>query len=286
MGVKYSGEHTTPKPTELLEELTFALDQTLRRFDSEIDGILVLIDEADKPGPGANLGEFVKVFTERLTKRGCNRVCLGLAGLSTLLQHLRQSHESSLRIFQIFTLGPLSRPERAEVIDKGLAEANTRNGYEVTISEEAKAMISEFSEGYPHFLQQFAYCAFEVDTDNEIDADDVNLGAIQENRGAIEQLGLKYFHDLYFDQIGSDEYRGVLQEMSKQFDDWVTKASIRKATGLKESTINNAISALKKKHIIIPKPGVAGVYRLPTKSFAVWIRAFSRAHEDVRAVAG
>ena len=280
MGVKYSGSEKELKPHELLDELTFTMEQTLNRFGTEIDGILILIDEADKPGAVANLGEFVKIFTERLTKRGCNRVCLGLAGLSTVLQQMRQSHESSLRIFQIFTLGPLSTSERLEVIEKGLAEATAKNGFEVTISGEAKSLISELSEGYPHFLQQFAYSAFEVDSDNAIDVVDVNQGAIQDDRGAIEQLGLKYFHELYFDQIASDEYRGVLRIMSEQFDGWVTKASLRHATKLKESTINNAITALKKRHIIVPKPGVAGVYKLPTKSFAVWIRAFSKAHEE------
>jgi hypothetical protein len=98
------------KPNEVLDELTYKFEQTLRRFGSAIDGVLVLIDEADKP-LDANLGEFVKVFTERLTKRGCNNVSLGLAGLSNVLQHLRQSHESSLRIFQIFTLEPLLQRE-------------------------------------------------------------------------------------------------------------------------------------------------------------------------------
>jgi hypothetical protein len=164
----------------------------------------------------------------------------------------------------------------------GAHPPRTKNGFDVTISDEAKNLISELSEGYPHFLQQFAHCAFEVDRDNAIDIDDVNQGAIQEGQGAIEQLGLKYFHELYFDQIASDEYRGVLRVMSEQFDGWVTKASIRHATELKESTINNAITALKKRHIIVPKPGVAGVYKLPTKSFAVWIRAFSKAHEETQ----
>jgi hypothetical protein len=279
MGVKYSTSEKDPKPNELLDELTFTIEQTLSRFGSSIDGILILIDEADKPGANANLGEFVKIFTERLTKRHCHRVCLGIAGLSAVLQQMRQSHESSLRIVQIFTLGPLSTNERREVIDKGLAEARAKNGFDVVVSEEAKDLISELSEGYPHFLQQFAYCAFEADSDNSIDVDDVN-------RGAIEQLGLKYFHELYFDQIGSDEYRGVLRAMSMQFDGWVTKASIRESTGLKDSTVNNAITALKKRHIIIPKPGVAGVYKLPTKSFAVWIRAFSSVYEGVHAAAG
>jgi hypothetical protein len=175
----------------------------------------------------------------------------------------------------------LALNERKEVIEKGLRDAKQKNGFEVTIADDAMEMISELSEGYPHFLQQFAYCAFAEDTDNVIDSNDVHQGAIRPDAGAIEQLGLKYFHELYFDQIGSDEYRAVLRAMSEQLDGWVTKANIRQKAKIKESTINNALTALKKRHIIIPKPGVAGVYRLPTKSFAVWIRAFSKAREEV-----
>lgn len=280
MGVRYQERLKPPKPSELLDELTFTVNQTLDRLGSELDGILILIDEADKPPSSANLGEFVKVFTERLSKRGCNRVALGLAGISTVLDRLRESHESSARIFQILTLEPLVPSERTEVIERGLAEARDNNGYEVSITPEARDAISELSEGYPHFLQQFAYCAFNEDTDNVIDISDVNSGALHEEHGAIQQLGLKYFQDLYFAQIGSDEYRGVLRAMAENLDGWTSKADIRRAIQIKELTLNNAIRALKTKHIIIPKPGAAGVYRLPTKSFAVWIRAFTKARED------
>jgi AAA ATPase domain len=284
MGVKYDDRERMPKPSEMLDELTFTVDQTLARLGSEVDGILVLIDEADKPPSSANLGEFVKVFTERLSKRGCNRVALGLAGISTVLDRLRESHESSTRIFQILTLEPLLPAERIEVIEKGLAEARQKNGYDVSMTSEAKDAISELSEGYPHFLQQFAFCAFNEDTDNTIDISDVNAGALHQERGAIQQLGLKYFQDLYFAQIGSDEYRGVLRAMAENLDGWTSKADIRAAIQIKEPTLNNAIRALKNKHIIIPKPGAAGVYRLPTKSFAVWIRAFTKAREEAGAV--
>ena len=280
MGVKYQDRERAPKPSEMLDELTFTVDQTLSRLGTEVDGILVLIDEADKPPSSTNLGEFVKVFTERLSKRGCNRVALGLAGISTVLDRLRESHESSPRIFQILTLEPLLPSERIEVIEKGLAEAREKNGYDVSITSEARDAISELSEGYPHFLQQFAFCAFNEDTDNVIDIGDVNTGALHEEHGAIQQLGLKYFQDLYFAQIGSDEYRGVLRAMAGNLDGWTRKSEIRKAIHIKEPTLNNAIRALKNKHIIIPKPGAAGVYRLPTKSFAVWIRAFTKAREE------
>jgi AAA ATPase domain len=282
MGVKYSEGQRQAKPNELLEELTHTFDQTISRFGSDIDGILLLIDEADKP-PNANLGEFVKLFTERLTKRGCNNVCLGLAGLSNLLDHLRQSHESSTRIFQIFKLEPLLPRERVEVVQKGLAQANARNAADTSIDEDAKDAISDLSEGYPHFVQQFAYCAFEEDTDDNIDLGDVMRGAFHPGKGAITQLGLKYFHELYFDQIGSDEYRDVLRTMAENFDGWVSKTDLKRKLEMKQSTLNNAISALKRRHIILPKPGNPGIYRLPTKSFAVWIRAFTKAPHETPA---
>jgi AAA ATPase-like protein len=280
MGVKYADHDRPTKPSEMLDELTFTVEQTLARLGSAVDGILVFIDEADKPPSAANLGEFVKIFTERLSKRGCNRVALCIAGISTVLDRLRESHESSIRIFQILTLEPLLPPERIAVVEKGLLEAHKKNGYDVSITAEAKEAISELSEGYPHFLQQFAYCAFNEDTDNTIDIADVNSGALHDERGAIQQLGQKYFQELYFEQIGSDEYRRVLRAMAENMDGWTSKAAIRKAIQITELTLNNAIRALKNKHIIIPKPGAAGVYRLPTKSFAVWIKAFTKARDE------
>jgi DNA-binding IscR family transcriptional regulator len=69
--------------------------------------------------------------------------------------------------------------------------------------------------------------------------------------------------------------------MAENLDGWTSKADLRKKLAIKHSTLNNAISALKKRHIILPRPGKAGVYRLPTKSFAVWIKAFTRARQEV-----
>jgi hypothetical protein len=59
---------------------------------------------------------------------------------------------------------------------------------------------------------------------------------------------------------------------------WFTKDEIRKAGKLKETTLTNAIGALKQRNIIIAKDGSKGVYRLPTNSFAVWIRMYAHAN--------
>lgn len=274
MGVKINEHERQPSPHELLDELVDTAEQTLRTLGSLFDGIVFLIDEADKPTKEANLGEFCKLFTERLSKRGQNNIMLGLSGLSGLITKLRESHDSSPRVFQILTLRPLQMSERIEVIRRALQEAREINQYDVTITQEAEEWLANLSEGYPHFIQQFGYSAFETDSDNIIDKKDVSDGAFKEN-GGLHQLGVKYFEELYFDKIASDEYRDVLRAMSEHWQGWVTKGQIRKATNLRETTLANAIAALKARGIIQAQDGKKGVYRLPTTSFAAWIKLFT-----------
>jgi DNA-binding transcriptional regulator YhcF (GntR family) len=141
----------------------------------------------------------------------------------------------------------------------------------VNITAEARRLIAHLSEGYPHFLQEFAHCSFEHDSDNNIDANDVWSGTLAEN-GALDQLGKKYFSDLYIDQIGSEDYRKVLTAMAEGLDEWTSRRDITKRSGVKQTTVDNALHALKERKIIVQNPRVRGEYKLPTKSFAVWIR--------------
>jgi hypothetical protein len=279
-GVRYRDEKRADlKDTELVEDLTFAISESLENLGTEVDGVLILIDEADKPAASANLGAFVKLLTERLKLRGCDRVCVGLAGLSDLRDKLRRSHESSLRLFKIFALDPLSAPDCSVAVRRGLDTAKEKNGFEVTITADAESHLAFITEGYPHFIQQFAFCAFDADSDNNIDVDDVLKGAYGQT-GALRQLGLKYFEKQYFEQINSDEYRQVLRIMAKHFDEWVRKSEIRKeAPQIKASTLDNALSALKSRGIILSKKGTKGTYKLPSRSFAVWLRAYTQTED-------
>jgi Cdc6-like AAA superfamily ATPase len=78
-GVRFREEKKNGgKDTELVDELTFAISESLRDLAGDVDGVLILIDEADKPPASAGLGAFVKLLTERLKVRNCDRVCMGL----------------------------------------------------------------------------------------------------------------------------------------------------------------------------------------------------------------
>ena len=68
--------------------------------------------------------------------------------------------------------------------------------------------------------------------------------------------------------------------MARFSDSWVNRTKIKLEINIKDTTLNNALQALKTRNIIIPNPGQQGEFRLPTKSFAAWIKAFYMLDEE------
>ena len=64
--------------------------------------------------------------------------------------------------------------------------------------------------------------------------------------------------------------------MADHSDNWVSRADLIKESGLKGGTVDNALRALKNKNIIVQNEMTSGLYKLPTKSFGVWIKARKR----------
>jgi len=276
LGVRYHKTADKVDPEDAKENLVDQLADLALNQSAAFDGILVVIDEADAPPVEAGFGEFLKSVTERLTRRGCENVIFGLAGLPSTISKLRASHESAPRIFTILHLEPLDNTECIRAINMGMRIANEKNEHSTSITADALDMLADLSEGYPHFIQQFSYSAFEADDDFAIQVDDVISGAYGEN-GAIHQLGRKYFSEAYFSKINSDDYRTLLNVMAEHGDEWVTRRQLIHESKLKETTINNALAALKQKAIILSDESRQGFYRLPTRSFAAWINALKSA---------
>lgn len=276
LGVRYHKDQSGLDVEEVCEELVSNLSALCSSASEEIDGVLILIDEADRPGGDAGLGEFLKMLTERLTREKCDNVILGLAGLPTILYKLRESHESAPRLFHTMLLDPLSLEERKTVVRLGLSNANKKNDFKTSINEDSLDFLADLSEGYPHFLQQFSYCAFEKDVDGTIDVDDVKGGAFGDG-GALAQLGDKFFNEMYHARISSEEYRRVLDAMAEHGDQWIARRTIISESEVGETNVNNALQALKAKQIILQDDTRRGFYRLPTRSFAAWINAIRSA---------
>ena len=142
-------------------------------------------------------------------------------------------------------------------------------------------MLVLLAEGYPHFIQQFGYSAFASDTDSVIDGEDVRRGAFGKG-GALERIGDRYYRDDFYNRIQKDSYRQVLRIMADSLDDWVTKQQIRDRFKGEQNALDNAIYALRDRHIIQSKEGVRGVYRLRHKGFALWIKYYTTDPDEVQ----
>lgn len=282
LGVQY---HKADQPLDLEEVAEEFVDQLALfslQMGEDLDGVLFLIDEADRPPVESGLGSYLKLITERLSWRQCSNIVFGLAGLPGLLARLRESHESSPRLFHTLKLEPLEIDERKQVVRLGIAEANKKNSIVTSIDDDAVDFLADLSEGYPHFLQQFSYSAFEIDLDNVISMEDVSDGAFKDG-GALSQLGDKFFSEMYHARISSEDYRRVLDAMADHGDSWISRKIIIDSSGVKDTNVTNALQALKNKAVILQDDTRRGYYRLPTNSFAAWINAIraARAKSDV-----
>jgi len=239
------------------------------------NGIVILIDEVDQASKSLNLGLFLKNLAEVLTQEDANKVLLILAGLPKARNILRESHESSLRLFEEFKLSTLTKDEVESVIRGGLNEVKKEHKVIVTVSTGAIDRIYVYSEGYPHFVQQIAYSAYALDADNNIDVADVENAMFSEN-GALDLIGDRYYKNLYYGKIKQDSYRQILDIMALKFNEWVSRKEIESVFTGKESTLTNGIKALRDRSIILSKPGRRGLYRLQWVGFAVWINRLNQ----------
>lgn len=263
-------------PEMFFEEFCYSIADTIKRITSKdndldnYDGILIIIDEADNASPELDLGTFVKLLYERIQKEGTRRLMIGIAGLPKTKAILSESHPSSIRIFEELMLDRLEEKDIDYVIKRVLEHSKEINKKETQISDEGLSLLIELSEGFPHFIHQYGYCAFDISDGEQITEQNVADGAFGDN-GAIEKIGDKYYRDDYYNKIKVESYRQVLKIMAEKLDTWVTRTYIKNRFKGKDSTLNNAISALRSRGIILDKEGSRGKYRLQDKGFAWWI---------------
>jgi Cdc6-like AAA superfamily ATPase len=260
---------------QLIDDFTYSFSETINELTNgkEIkkDGIVVIIDEADTACKELRLGSFLKTLTETLVSENTNKALFILAGLPNVTDVLRDSHQSSLRLFEEHTLKPLKKKDVEYIIKRAIEDINEKEDKEIKIDNDAIKKFHEVSEGYPHFLQQVGFCVIKNLKTNKITEKLVEDSMYHEG-GALDLIGTRYYMDLYYNKIKVDSYRQILSIMAKEWDKWISKTDIRKVFTGSGSELNNGIKALRDRNIILTKRGVRGVYRLQWLSFAFWIR--------------
>ena len=257
-GVKLSKSDDNQENELLEEEFSISLAETIKRIttpndsffslSANFDGVLFLFDEVDKANDGLNIGSFFKLLQERLQRRGVEKLVIGISGLPEVFSVLYESHQSSLRLFEEIPLKRLTRDEICYVITKCLKEAKELNSVEMQITEEGKSYLAAFSEGFPHFIQQFGHSAFDYDKDWVLDKTDIINSAFGSG-GALEAIGRVYYKKDFYQKIQSPGYRQVLRIMADKMDSWITRKEIKSQFKGTEGVLNNAISALINRNI-------------------------------------
>jgi hypothetical protein len=173
----------------------------------------------------------------------------------------------------------VAEDEVNRVIDVCLEEANKQNVNKTSIESDAKEVLISLSEGFPHFIQQFGYSAFALDSDDIISKQDVENSAFGP-RGALEIIGNRYYRYDFYEKIQKESYRQVLRIMADDLDNWVSRDKIKSQFKGVDSILNNAIKALRDRHIILSKEGERGTYRLQHKGFALWIKLHMQDYQN------
>lgn len=115
---------------ELIDKTIYSIVDTVKAITEDTtaselglrekrDGIVILIDEVDQACKSLDLGLFLKNLAEVLTQEDANKFLLILAGLPKSRDILRESHKSSLRLFEEFKLTTLNKDEVEMVIRGG-----------------------------------------------------------------------------------------------------------------------------------------------------------------------
>jgi hypothetical protein len=239
------------------------------------EGIILLIDETDNASIGMDLGTLLKNLSETLQVEGCNNVLFILSGLPRIREVLKESHPSSLRLFEELELLPLYEKDIKDVYERGLAIVNQKAPIKYKYDPEALQWMITLSEGYPHFIQQIGFSTFDLNADQVITTETANRAIFGAN-GAIDLIGDRYYRDMYYEKIKEDSYRDILNIMADAPNAIVTRKYIKELFKGAEQSMDNGLRVLKDRNIILPILGKVGQYRFQWMGFSSWIKLFSQ----------
>lgn len=155
--------------------------------EKKYDGLLVILDEIHNAKDIQGIAQLIRSITTTLDVNGLGNISFIIIGYSEAIQSFFEGDPSARRSFDSISLAGMPHKEAKEVLIKGFKEA------QVKFDEEMLDEKIKFAGGYPHSLQVLGHNLIEVDTDNNIGAEDWDK-AIRE---AAKELQDKDFLNLY-----------------------------------------------------------------------------------------
>jgi hypothetical protein len=215
-----------------LPEVLLAASEAARKANS---AIALFIDEVQYL-PQSDLAALI-VATHKLTQKGLPFVLFG-AGLPQLAALAGEAKSYAERLFGYPEVGPLA----SDAAQAAIASPLRTEGVE--IADEALNDIIARTRGYPYFLQEWGYHAWNVATVSPITAEDVVLATEQ----ALAALDGGFFR-VRFDRL-TDREKDYMRAMADLGPGPHRSGEIAERLGLKVTTAGPLRSGLIKKGMI------------------------------------
>lgn len=209
--VGFGGLNIKFKPSDdelvnIKDNLAFYLSDLVSNFKDK-DGLFIVIDDINGLSQTPDFANWYKSFADTLATSVDNApICMMLTGYPEKFRRLYDHNPSVNRIFHTHEL-------------KGLSNDDIENfymtifsSYDMSISREALANMTEYSSGMPTMMQEIGDATFWKDTDGYIDNGDALAGVIE----AGNRIGLKYLQPLLDNRIRSENYLSLFKKIGKK----------------------------------------------------------------------
>ena len=237
--------------------------------EQSYQGIILIIDELDRLKTFDGVASFFKSLFEKFVFDRFNNIMFTIVGMPSMKDNLFNDHQSIPRNFTQLELFTMPENEAKEVICKALESSENKT----EIKEDALKSLISISGGYPHFLQELGYSAFEVDEDNIIDSNDVTRGITGTGsyNGSAKRLGNQVFDRMYLKDIQSNIYREILNIMAQEQDEYVSRQKILAKFSKGKTLLGSYLKTLCERNIIKKDAHRLGFYALSSKMFKIYI---------------
>ncbi|WP_428098794.1 ATP-binding protein [Candidatus Rariloculus sp.] len=212
--------------TRDLAEVFVAAGEAARARKSSI---VILIDEIHNLP--AEEFEALIMAVHRTDQKHLPLLIVG-AGLPLLVKLSGNAKTYAERLFEYPDVGPLDYTEAKRALAKPAAQAN------VIFEDEAIGAIIRETQGYPYFLQEWGYQAWNTAKASPITADDI----VRSSNVAIKRLDQNFFKSRY--ERLSDSQRAYLSAMAKCGPGPYRTGQIAKAMGKSSQQLGPTRDAL------------------------------------------
>lgn len=243
--------------SRLYADFEKAIEEAWDELKGSYNGILLVVDEIHNLKTFDGVGSFFKVVSEAWAVDGYRNAMFAVIGLPDVPANISRDDPSAPRIFSYVELKRMTADECLKIVRNCISKSGK------TIDDEAALAIATRSGGFPYFLHQLGYDAFESDTDGAIDMKDLNNGF----SASLVQFERMFFGDLYKSVEGKQKQK-IVDELASSYSNPRTATDLAKA--LKIKNVHQYLKPLEKDGIV---EKIKSKYRLSSELLSIYVQA-------------